>query len=283
MHPLAVVSLVVLAGSLAACQPASLPRATTTTAGPLPDYRIQEGDELSVKYYYTPEMNDIQVVRSDGKISLTYLPNVTAAGLTIPALHDQLVASYAAVLREPVITVAVTRSSAGRVFVGGEVNRPGEMDLGGRASLVQMLFKAGGLKPTAAGNRVVLIRRGADGDMQRTVLDADGVLDGNDAQRDIRLQPYDVVYVPPTTIAQIDRAVDQYLHQIVPIGFTAQYVVRDRANQVNNNAAAAATARQSAANQGAASTSANSVTGGAASTSTSAAGSTAVVPAATTP
>jgi protein involved in polysaccharide export with SLBB domain len=189
----------------------------------IPEYRIQEGDLLSIHFFYTPELDTEQVVRADGMISLTYLSDQPATDQTIDQLRQSLVKAYAPVLDHPVITVSLKASTGGRVFIGGEVNAPGEIALVGRSSLAQMLIKAGGPKPTAAANRVVLIRREGSTLKQVAMVDAEALLNGDDVENDIRLRPYDVVYVPPSRITNVDRAVSDYVRQIVPVSFGASY------------------------------------------------------------
>lgn len=192
---------------------------------PAPIYRIQEGDVLDIRFRFTPELNDTVTVRLDGRVSLTYLPDLSVADMTVDQLHDALVKQYVGVLSNPTITVSVHSSTATRVFVGGEVITPGEFNFTGRGTLSQYLTKAGGLKSTGAGNRVLLIRRGADFRPVMSVLDADAVFDGKSANDDISLRPYDVVYVPPSNITMIDRFADQYVRQIVPVSFALNYLI----------------------------------------------------------
>lgn len=205
--------------------------AATTAGATLPEYQVQEGDLLSIRFYYTPELDTEQVVRADGEISLTYLSDQPAVDQTIDQLRQSLVAAYSHVLSHPVITVSLKASSGGRVFVGGEVNAPGEIALVGRSSLMQMLIKAGGPKPTAAANQVVLIRREGSTLTQVATVDAAALLEGADPENDIRLRPYDVVYVPPSTITNVDRAVSEYVRQIVPISFGGNYTFQNINNQ----------------------------------------------------
>jgi protein involved in polysaccharide export with SLBB domain len=139
--------------------------------------------------------------------------------MTIDQMRAALVAQYAPILHDPVITISVATSSASRVFIGGEVQSPGEFGFTGRGTLSQYLTKAGGLKESGAGGDILLIRRGPDFGPHMGVLNAAAVFSGRNAGEDIELRPYDVVYVPPTPIAQLDRLSDQYIRQIVPISF----------------------------------------------------------------
>jgi protein involved in polysaccharide export with SLBB domain len=219
---------VLTASAVAACVPTT-PKVTLVPASALAadhsPYEIQEGDTLDIRFLYTPELNDTVLVRPDGKISVAYINDVDAVDVTPDVLRDRLKAAYAGILHNPVITVVLKTSTATRVFVGGEVTAPGEFAFPGRGTLIQYLTKAGGIKTTGAGNRVMLIRRGPKGEPQLSILDADAVLNGSSTVGDVALKTYDVVYVPPNTITEIDRFADQYLRQIVPVNFSATYTL----------------------------------------------------------
>jgi polysaccharide export outer membrane protein len=194
-------------------------------------YLIQEGDTLDIKFRNTPELDDTVVVRPDGRISLIYLGDVQAADLTVDGLKQALMVDYTsnpkseAKLVNPTIYVSLKASTATRVFIGGEVNQPGEYSFPGRGTLLQYLTKAGGIKPSGEGGQIVLVRRGPQFTPQMSVLDVDKVLNGEEMSGEIQLAPYDVVYVPPSSITKVDRFADQYVRQIIPVSFAFNYVL----------------------------------------------------------
>jgi protein involved in polysaccharide export with SLBB domain len=174
-------------------------------------YRMQPGDQLDVKFYYNPELNDTATIRPDGKISLQLVGDVQAAGLTPSVLGGVLTDKYAHELRKPVITVIV-RSFAGRqIYVGGEVGKAGLLDLTGEGmSALQAVIGAGGFKDTANPQDVVILRRSSSGQYVSQRIDLKAT---NGAG--FQLQPYDVVYVPKSGIAVADQWVDQYLGKLL--------------------------------------------------------------------
>ena len=72
-----------------------------------PQYFIQSGDQLQIKFFYNPELNEAVTVRPDGKISLQLVDEVQAAGLTPAQLDDFLTDRYSKELKKPAITVIV--------------------------------------------------------------------------------------------------------------------------------------------------------------------------------
>ena len=95
------------------------------------EYRIQAGDLLDIKFFYNPTLNEQVTVRPDGLISLQLIKSTEAAGLTPEQLTDRLKKEYSAQLKEPDIAVIVRSFAAQRVFVDGEVAKPGTGPLDG--------------------------------------------------------------------------------------------------------------------------------------------------------
>jgi protein involved in polysaccharide export with SLBB domain len=188
-------------------------------------YFLQVGDQVDVRLYYHPELNDSALVRPDGKLSLPLIGDVIAAGRTPEDLGAQLVEKYEAVgLRSPSVAVVLRKSAGQRVFVGGEVGTPRMVTHEGRMTLAQAIFEAGGFKSTADRSSVVLLRdNGQGGAVVRNVnFDREVLKEG----RDIPLQPYDVVVVPQSGIAMANLFVEQYLSKMVPtwLSFGFSYV-----------------------------------------------------------
>ena len=188
-------------------------------------YIIQPGDQLDIKFFYNPELNDSVTVRPDGKISLQLVDEVQAAGQTPAQLDDFLTGKYGQELRKPVITVIVKSFAAQRVYVGGEVNRQGFVALAPGMNPLQAVIEAGGLKETADPGAVLLIRKGAENQPVPVRVDLKGTLDGTATGSGVQLQPQDVVYVPKTFIAEANKFVKQYIEDLllfkgVSLGFS---------------------------------------------------------------
>jgi protein involved in polysaccharide export with SLBB domain len=106
------------------------------------------------------------------------------------------------------------------VYVGGEVLHPGLLPLNGELTVMAAVFQAGGLKDSARRNSVVLVRNSGAGTPLVSKLRLDDVIKG---KPDTVLQPFDIVYVPRSKIASIDRFVDQYIRQVLPINLAAGF------------------------------------------------------------
>lgn len=196
--------------------------APSIETNPLPQvtpgaYRLAEGDLLAVKFYGNTELNEDVMVRPDGAISLPFVGDVRAAGLTPDELDRDLVKRFTGELARPRVTVIVRELGNQRVFVGGEVSKPGVLPLRGSKTLLQAIDEAGSLLPSARRQQVVLIRTDADGKRLARTVDIRAALSGERPDRDVLLQPLDIVFVPRTRINNVDLFMEQYVRQLLPI------------------------------------------------------------------
>jgi protein involved in polysaccharide export with SLBB domain len=225
---------IVLAGVvvLAACSPVPQlppapmePEASTYTAN-LPAYRIQVGDVLDVRLLLNPELNEEVTVRPDGHISTTAVSDALAYGRTPAELADTLRGIYAHELQNPRVTVEVKSFAPTRVYVGGEVNTPGEfITVGPTLTLSQAIARAGGTKLSSDDGSVFVIRRGPGDKPEFLAVKWRALRQGRDPDADVRLAPYDVVYVPKLGIAEVYQFYNQYIGQFANPSFGFSYLL----------------------------------------------------------
>jgi polysaccharide export outer membrane protein len=184
------------------------------------EYKIQIGDQLDIKFYYHPDLNEQVTVRPDGRISLQLVHEIIATGLTPAELTDFLTKKYAPELKKPEITVIVRSFAAYKIYVDGEVTKPGMVSLIGFTTVLQAISQAGGMKDTARKGEVVIIRRGEFNKPLAFQVNLRKVIDSTDMNQDIALQPSDIVYVPKLAIANVNVWVDQYIRRNIPIGIS---------------------------------------------------------------
>ena len=203
------------------------PPADTGYVDSLAPYRIQVGDVLGIRLMLNPELNEEVTVRPDGHISTTVVKDEAAYGRTISDLTASLARDYSADLRNPKLTVVVRSFAPTRTYVGGEVNSPGEfITVGPTLTLAQAIARAGGLKMmTADEDKVFIIRRGPGDVPQFLSVRFNDVMWARDPGADVRLAPYDVVFVSRTGIAEVYRFFNQYLLQFVPVSWGFSYVL----------------------------------------------------------
>jgi protein involved in polysaccharide export with SLBB domain len=183
----------------------------------IPEYRLQRGDEIEIKFFYNPDLNERLIIRPDGNISLQLIDELFVAELTPAQLDGILTRRYARELKQPELTVIVRSFVNQRVLVGGEVGKPQLVPLTARMTALQSVFKAGGLTDRAQPNSVIVIRKDAENRPFGIKVDLNQVMEGEEGARDIKLLPYDIVYVPKKAISKVNIWIDQYIRQNIPI------------------------------------------------------------------
>ena len=190
-----------------------------------PVYSIQPGDQLDIKFFYNPELNENVTVRPDGVISLQLVDEIHASGLTPAQLDDLLTQKYSHELKKPMVTVIMRSFTMQRVYVGGEVNRQGFVNLTAGMTPLQAVLEAGGLKETADPEAAIVIRKGPDRQPVPVRVDLKTAVSGGSGEAGTPLQPQDVVYVPKSAIAEANKFVKQYIEDLllyrgVSLGFS---------------------------------------------------------------
>ena len=173
------------------------------------------GDTVEVKFAYTPRFNETQTISPEGTVSLQLIGEVRAAGKNRAQLRRELVNRYSALLVKPDITVLARKQVQRRVYVAGEVMKPGFVDMPGPMTVLQALMEAGGPSMRTATTRHIVIIRQKNGQEYGCAVDLRGTLEGNVSQP-FFLQPLDVVYVPRSGITKVNQWVDQYINKVVP-------------------------------------------------------------------
>lgn len=194
------------------------PPQPTATAAPA-EYVLHRGDEISIKVFGRPELEDTVIVRPDGRISSMLVDDVMAAGLTTSQLDEALTQRYTTFFRDPEVTVVVRTFAAEKVFVGGEVGTPGMLPLNGEMTVLSAIVQAGGFKRTARPDSVIVLHNAGG----RAVAEKLNLKVTGHGVSDKALQPFDVVFVPMSRIAKVDTFVDQFIRQLIPITVTAGF------------------------------------------------------------
>jgi protein involved in polysaccharide export with SLBB domain len=198
---------------LTGCQ-STMP-ARTVVSPPDDDVVLGAGDTIDIKFFYSPEINDTQTLRPDGKISLPLLGDVAAAGKTPEELARALTALYVPLIERPKLTIIVRHMESRSVYVSGSVLRPGRVEMPARLSLLEAILQSGGFDPATAKLSDVLVLRIENDAQQGFLVDISDAMKGAGG-KPFYLHPRDMVYVPQKTIVKIDQWIAQYINGIVP-------------------------------------------------------------------
>ncbi|MGH6628190.1 MAG: polysaccharide biosynthesis/export family protein [Burkholderiales bacterium] len=178
-------------GASAAAKPSSSAKPATDD----PSYVIGQDDVLDISVWKEPEVSRQVPVRPDGKISLPLLNDVQASGLTPMQLQSQLTEKLKKFLTEPQVTVIVTAINSRRVYLMGEINRPGAIPLVPNMTVLQALSSAGGVTQFANSSKIQILRT-ENGKQGTYLFNYKDVIRGVKTDQNILLKPGDSIVVP---------------------------------------------------------------------------------------
>ena len=175
---------------------AAVPSLAQEPAGPArQEYRVNAGDTLEISVWKEEDLQREVLVRPDGGMSFPLAGEIRAEGRTVAQIREDLAARLSRFIPDLVLTVTVTDVSGNRIFVVGQVARPGVFIMNPDLDVMQALSLAGGTTAFASlGNIRILRRQGT----QRTAIPFDftDVSRGRSLEQNIVLQSGDVVVVP---------------------------------------------------------------------------------------
>jgi polysaccharide biosynthesis/export protein len=170
-------------------------------------YRLQCSDALDLKYRYTPEFDQVVSIGPDGQAHIAGLGVIEAGGLTLAQFHEELVRLSAVRLKDPDVSVGLKDFVKPFIFVEGEVNTPGRVELRGETSALDAIALAGGFRTSSRPSAVLLLRRDEKGSEQTRVLNLQRILSQHRLEEAPTLQSGDRLYVLQGNFSKIERLV----------------------------------------------------------------------------
>lgn len=158
-------------------------------------YVIGAQDVLDVDVWKEKELTRTVEVRPDGKISLPLLNDIEAAGLTPMQLAANITDGLKKYITDPQVTVIVTTINSQRVYILGEVTKPGAYPLLPGMNVLQALSSAGGFTMFANTKKIYVLRQ-QGGKQQKFPFNYKEVISGKDTSQNIVLHAGDQVVVP---------------------------------------------------------------------------------------
>ncbi|HVM59647.1 MAG TPA: polysaccharide biosynthesis/export family protein [Verrucomicrobiae bacterium] len=187
-------SVIAIVATIAGCRTPQDKLPTQSDADRSAAVILREGDTVKITFPGAPNLNESQQIRRDGKLALSLVGEVTAAGLTPSDLEKEILKLYAPqlVTKEVMVTVV---SSSFPVFVSGSVVRPGKILSDHPITALEAIMEAGGFDYTKADiGHVRVVRTEKDGTKTYT-LNLKNALEASHSTP-FYLKPSDIVYVP---------------------------------------------------------------------------------------
>ena len=158
-------------------------------------YLIGPEDVLFIQVWKEEQLSQTVMVRTDGKISLPLIDEIQAAGLTPLRLKEVLTQKFKQFVETPIITVMVREAKSFKVYIGGQVVRPGVYTLVEEITLLQLIPLAGGFTEWANQRKILLVRK-EGGQEKRITINYKKIISGEDLSHNMVLKPGDTIMVP---------------------------------------------------------------------------------------
>jgi polysaccharide export outer membrane protein len=158
-------------------------------------YLIGPEDVLSIQVWKEEQLSQTVMVRADGKISLPLIDEIQAAGLTPLRLKEVLTQKFKQFVETPIVTVMVREAKSFKVYIGGQVAKPGVYTLVEEITLLQLIPLAGGFTEWANQRKILLIRK-EGGEEKRITINYKKIISGKDLSNNVTLKPGDTIIVP---------------------------------------------------------------------------------------
>lgn len=189
-------------------EPAS-PESLSADWSRVPEYRLVPGDQLVLNFGPSNSavsgfLDRTVIVRPDGRISIFPVGDVVAAGHTPRELEATLVDLLSESMKQPRITIEVSKIAGNQVHVLGRVQHPGSFTAEPYITVMQAIAAAGGFSDDAARNSVLVFHRVGAREVSAAVLALDRMLKRGSLQADLPLSRFDIVYVPRNTVGNIN-------------------------------------------------------------------------------
>lgn len=170
--------------------PSAAPASDTSST-----YIIGPSDVLTVTVWREPTLSGSILVRPDGMISMALLGDVRASGMTPLQLADQIALKLKKYYQDPKVSVVVTQIHSKTVFILGEVNKKGPVDMTPGMTLLEAISSAGGLTDFANARKIYILRNQENGAQQKIPVRYKDALKGK-GNNNLVLNPGDTIVVP---------------------------------------------------------------------------------------
>jgi polysaccharide export outer membrane protein len=174
-----------------AAKPSALPMAS---AASIESYVIGPSDVITVTVWKEPTLSGNLLVRPDGMISMSLLGDIQASGMTPLQLSDQIKTKLKRYIQDPNVTVVLTQINSKKVFLLGEVQKKGPVDMTPGMTVLQAIASAGGLTDFANTKKIYILRDEA-GNHQKIAVRYKEALKG-DNELNLVLKSGDTIVVP---------------------------------------------------------------------------------------
>ncbi len=158
-------------------------------------YVIGAEDVLYIHVWKEDALSRTVPVRMDGNISLPLIHEIKAIGLTPLQLEAAITEKLKGFYENPNVSVTVMEANSFKVYISGEVMKPGVYKLREETTILQIIPMAGGFTDWAKQRKILIIRK-ENGNEKRFRVDYKKAMKGDDQTSNVVLKAGDTIIVP---------------------------------------------------------------------------------------
>lgn len=180
------------------------------------EFTLGPGDVIDVYVWRYADLN--QKIRVDpyGKIHYPFVGEIDVTGKSINTVRDLIAKGLSRYYVNPVVKVSVDAIQSQKVFVLGEVESPGVFPIDTPMNVLDAITRSEGFTRDADQKKIILIRRNPE-QIELQSIDIKSLLEMGDKSQMVALQKDDIIYVPPSFMANVDRFFEHVAKIIYPI------------------------------------------------------------------
>ena len=183
-------------------------------------YRVQPPDAIKITAPAVKEIDNTEArIRTDGKINLNLIGDIYVAGLSPSEIAEEITKRLGQFYNKDAlfVSIEVTEFASKKYYVFGQVWSPGVKPYTGRDTVIKVLAEAG-LNEDAWPQKVVLVRPSEDVNVrQKVTIDLKAMSMEGRTDQNYLLEEGDLVYVPPSPLAEFRIKMERILAPIVPM------------------------------------------------------------------
>ncbi|CAA0093806.1 Uncharacterised protein [Starkeya nomas] len=192
----------------------------------MPAYRLGAGDKLKIKYFLTREMDEELVVAPDGTVAPRAVGQLKVEGLTLAGAQEVVRRASKVELADQKVVISLEDAVSAKVYIGGMVEKPGPYNLSEmRNGTLQSILAAGGFTEEARTGQVAIIRRGPDNMPMLRLINVKDIIQTGFTLDDVQLAAGDIIYVPRSSVSELNVWIDQFINKVVPFQRTFNYTL----------------------------------------------------------
>ncbi|MFX1552595.1 MAG: polysaccharide biosynthesis/export family protein [Promethearchaeota archaeon] len=168
-------------------------------------FRLGAGDEVKVSVWRQESLDKTVIVPPSGWVTFPLVGDIQIIGLTPFEVRDRIRTGLAKYFSDPQVSVELAAVNSKRVYVLGEVKRPGVMTIMAPISAVEAVSQASGFTVDAKQSKVLLVREKERDQYEIYTLDLKSAIRKGKMDENLILRHGDILYVPPTFVADLER------------------------------------------------------------------------------